>query len=62
MDKGQIAQTVFLNPVNEGMSLVRRYQEGHGFRTYIQERMALLVPIGLLIAFTSLAFTAGTVL
>ena len=62
MDKGQIAQTVFLNPVNEGMSLVRRYQEGQGFRTYIQERMTLLVPIGLLIAFTSLAFTAGTVL
>lgn len=62
MDKGQIAQSLFLNPLNEGMSLVRRYQEGRGLRTYVQERMPLLVPVGVLIAFTSLAFAAGTVL
>ena len=62
MDKGQIAQTFFLNPVNEGMGLVRRYQDGQGFRTYVKARMPLLVPVGLLIAFTSLALTAGTVL
>ena len=62
MDKGQIAQSLFLNPLNDGMSLVRRYQGGKGFRAYVQERMPLLVPVGLLMAFTSLACAAGTVL
>jgi hypothetical protein len=62
MDKAQIAQALFLNPLNEGLDLVRRYQEGDGFRAYVKERMPLLAPIGLLIAFTSLACAASTVL
>ena len=62
MDKVQIAQALFLNPLNEGMDLVRRYQDGEGFRTYVKDRLPLLLPIGLLIAFTSLACAASTVL
>lgn len=62
MDKAQIAQAFFLNPLNDGMSLVRRYQTGEGFRAYVKDRMPLLLPIGLLIGFTSLACAASTVL
>lgn len=62
MNKGQIAQSFLLNPLNDGMSLVRRYQEGQGFRGYVKERMALLVPVGLLMAVTSIGLAAGTVL
>ena len=62
MDKAQIAQSLLLDPVNEAMSLVRRFQEGQGFRGYVMERMALLVPIGLLMLVTSIACAAATVL
>jgi hypothetical protein len=62
MNKGQIAQSLLLDPLNEGMGLVRRDQEGQGFRGYVKERMALLVPVGLLMAVTSIALAAGTVL
>ena len=62
MDKAQIAQTLLLNPLNEGMGIVRRFQEGHGFRGYIMERRALLLPVGLLMVLTSLGCAAGTVL
>jgi hypothetical protein len=62
MSKGQIAQSFLLDPLNDGMSLVRRYQEGQGFRGYVKERMALLVPVGLLMAVTSIGLAAGTVL
>jgi hypothetical protein len=62
MDKAQIAQALFLDPVNEALSLYRRYQEGKGFKGYVTERMALLVPIGLLMAVTSIACAGATVL
>jgi hypothetical protein len=62
VDKGQIAQSLLLDPLNEGMNLVRRYQEGQGFKSYVQERIKLLVPIGLLMAVTSVACAAATVL
>ena len=45
MDKAQIAQALFLDPVNDGMNLVRRYQEGQGFKGYVIERTMLLAPI-----------------
>lgn len=62
MDKGQIAQSLLLAPLNEGLNLVRRYQEGEGFKSYVRERTALLVPIGLLMAVTSVSCAAATVL
>jgi hypothetical protein len=62
MDKAQIAQALFLDPFNEGMNLVRRYQDGQGFRSYVKERAALLAPIGLLILFTSIAFAGALVM
>lgn len=62
MDKAQIAQFLLLEPLNEGLSLARRYQEGQGFRAYVKERMALLVPIGLVMLLTSIACAAGTVM
>lgn len=62
MDKAQIAQSLLLDPFNEGMSLVRRYQEGQGFRTYVKQRTALLAPIGLLMLLTSLALAGGLVM
>ncbi|HWM42299.1 MAG TPA: hypothetical protein VNP36_07670 [Burkholderiales bacterium] len=62
MDKAQIAQSLLFDPVNEALSLYRRYHEGKGFKHYVTERMALLVPIGLLMAVTSIACAAATVL
>ena len=69
MDKAQIAQSaqsmaqsLLLDPLNQGMSLVRRYQEGRGFRDYVLARTTLIVPIGALMAVTSLACAAATVM
>lgn len=62
MDKAQIAQSLLLEPVNEAMNIVRRYQDGKGFRYYVKERMVLIAPIGMLMFFTSLACAAATVL
>lgn len=66
MDKAQIAQSLaqslLLDPLNNGMNLVRRYQEVRGFRSYVAERTKLLAPIAVLIALTSLACAAATVM
>lgn len=62
MDKAQVAQTLLLDPVNEAMSLVRRYKEGKGFRGYVRERMKFLVPIGALMFVISVGCAAATVL
>ena len=62
VDKAHIAQSLLLDPVNEAMTLMRRYQEVPGFRYYVKERMALVAPIGALIFVTSLACAAATVL
>jgi hypothetical protein len=62
MDKAQIAQSLLLEPVNEGMTLMRRYQEVAGFRGYVRDRMALVAPIGVLVGVTSMACAAATVL
>ena len=62
MDKAQIAQSLFLDPFNEGMNLVRRYQDGQGFRSYVKQRSALLAPIGLLMLLTSIALAGGLVM
>ena len=62
MDKAQIAQTLLLDPVNEGLDLFRRFREAHGFRSYMMQRMPLLYPVGALMALTSLACAAGTVM
>jgi hypothetical protein len=51
-----------LGVVQEGLNLVRRLQEGEGFRAYVLGRLWLVVPIGLLMILTSLACTAATVL
>ncbi len=62
MDKAQIAQTLLLDPVNQGVDLFKRFREAHGFRTYVMQRMPLLYPIGTLMAVTSMACAAGTVM
>jgi hypothetical protein len=58
----KIAQYVFLGVVQEALNLVRRFQEGEGFRAYVLRRMGLVVPIGLLMLLTSLGCAAATVL
>jgi hypothetical protein len=62
MDKAQIAQALFLDPLNDGMNLLRRYQEGQGFRGYVMGRTMLLAPIAVLLLLTSLACAAATVM
>src|SRR5262245_62217934 len=62
VDKAQIAQSLFLDPVNEAVSIARRYQEGRGLRAYVRDRMALIAPMVVLMAVTSLACAAATVL
>jgi hypothetical protein len=62
MDKVQIAQSQFLDPFNEALNLLRRYQEGQGFRAYIRERNILLAPVALLILATSVACAGALVM
>ena len=62
MDKAQITQSLLVDPFNEGVNLVRRYQEGQGFRAYVKQRGALLAPIGLLILATSIACAGALVM
>lgn len=62
VDKAQIAQSLLLEPVNEAATLVRRYQQVPGFRTYVRQRTALIAPIAILILVTSMACAAATVL
>lgn len=62
MDKGQIAQSLLLDPLNEALDLVRRFQEGQGLRRYVMQRRGLLVPIALLMLLTSIACAAATVM
>jgi hypothetical protein len=51
-----------LGVVNDALNLVRRFQEAPGFRSYVLDRIRLLVPVGLLMVVTSIACTAATVL
>jgi hypothetical protein len=57
-----MAQSLLLDPLNEGLNLLRRFQDAQGFRSYLMERKMLIVPIGLLMALTSIACAAATVL
>lgn len=56
------ANTLFLEPLKEGSNLVHRLQESAVLRAYVTRRLGLIVPAGLLMAVTSLACAAGTVL
>jgi hypothetical protein len=51
-----------LGVANDALSLVGRFQEAPGFRAYVLERLALVVPIGVLMALTSIGCAAATVL
>ena len=51
-----------LGVANDALSLVRRFQEAPGFRAYVLERLAFVVPIGVLMALTSIGCAAATVL
>jgi hypothetical protein len=58
----KVAQYVLLGALDDGLNLVQRYQEGGGFRNYVQERMRLIAPIAVLMAVTSMGCAAATVL
>jgi hypothetical protein len=60
--QNRIAQYLLFGVIQDAMDLVRRFQEGQGFRGYVRERTALLVPIGLLVLLTSIGCAAATVL
>lgn len=60
--KALTAQALLLDPVNEAMALVHRFQAGGGFRGYVMQRLGLVVPVAALIIVTSLACAAATVL
>ena len=56
------ANALLIGPLREGSNLVHRLQESAVFRSYVTRRLGLIVPAGLLMALTSLACAAGTVL
>jgi len=58
----KVAQYVLLGVLEDALNLVQRFQEGQGFRSYVLERMRLIVPVGLLMGATSLGCAAATVL
>ena len=56
------AQTLLLDPLNGALALVRRFQESDGFRGYVKQRFALVLPVALLMLATSIGCAAATVL
>jgi len=55
-------KSLLLDPLDDGLNLVRRFREGQGFRSYVMQRRGLLAPFGLLMALTSIGCAAATVL
>ncbi len=53
---------LLFEPLKEGSNLVHRLQESAVFRAYVTRRLGLIVPAGLLMAVTSLACAASTVM
>lgn len=58
----KVAQYVLLGALDDALNLVQRFQEGGGFKDYVLERLRLIVPIGVLMAITSIGCAAATVL
>jgi hypothetical protein len=58
----KVMQFVLLGVVEDALNLVQRFQEGQGFKSYVLERLRLIVPVGLLILITSIGCAAATVL
>lgn len=58
----KVVQYLFLGVLEKALNLVQRYQEGGGFKSYVLERMRLIVPVGLLMGVTSIGCAAATVL
>jgi hypothetical protein len=50
-----------LATLQEGANLYNRYQAGSGFRIYVKDRSALVLPMLALIVLTAIACTAGAV-
>lgn len=55
-------QAVFFGVVKDATNLAHRMQESAVLRNYVTRRLGLIVPAGLLMAVTSIACAAGTVL
>ena len=58
----KVVQYLLLGVLEDALNLVQRFQDGQGFRSYVQERMRLIVPVGLLMGVTSIGCAAATVL
>jgi hypothetical protein len=56
------AHFFLLEPFNAAFALAQRVQDAPGLRGYVQQRLGLIVPIGLLMLFTSLACAAASVM
>lgn len=48
--------------LNDALNLAHRLKEGAVFRNYVRQRLALIVPLALLVVAASIACTAATVL
>jgi hypothetical protein len=55
-------RSLLLEPLDDGLNLMRRFQEAQGFRSYVMQRRGLLLPVGLLMVLTSIGCAAATVL
>ena len=60
MAKPAIADYLVFDAVNEAVNLVERFQKSEVLRAYVLARMRLVVPVGLLVALTSLALAGAT--
>jgi hypothetical protein len=62
MNPNPLADTLLIAPFRDAMGLVQRFQEGKGLRGYVMQRLIALVPIGVLMAITSVSCAAAMVL
>jgi len=62
MAKPAIADYLVFDVVNDALNLVQRFQKSEVLRGYVLARMRLVVPAGVLMVLTSLAFAGATVI
>lgn len=54
-------QLTALRTLEDAMKLLQRYDKGEGFQRYVKGRLALVVPMALLMVATGIAFASATI-
>lgn len=50
-----------LRTLEDALKLLQRFDKGQGFQRYVKSRLHLIVPVGLLVLLTGIAFASATI-